>query len=107
LTLGYCTVFYSAHHQKIKTGIKIIKHLMYYVYLIKSIKFPQIMYVGYTTDLEQRLATHNSGGAIHTNKYKPWQLIMHLTFTDQIKAKEFEQYLKSQSGRAFAKKRLW
>jgi predicted GIY-YIG superfamily endonuclease len=80
---------------------------MYYVYLIKSITFPETLYVGYTTNLEQRLETHNSGGSIHTAKYRPWQLVMYLSFAEQSKAKEFEEYLKSQSGRAFAKKRFW
>jgi hypothetical protein len=32
---------------------------------------------------------------------------MYLSFSEQSKAKEFEKYLKSQSGRAFAKKRFW
>lgn len=80
---------------------------MYYVYLIKSIDYPEIYYVGFTTHLEQRLETHNSGGSIHTAKNRPWELVMFLGFSDQRKAKEFEHYLKSQSGRAFAKKRFW
>lgn len=80
---------------------------MYYVYLIKSINFSEVYYVGYTTNLKQRLETHDSGGSIHTAKYRPWKLVMYLTFLDESKAKQFEQYLKSQSGRAFAKKRFW
>ena len=80
---------------------------MYYVYLIESIHFPEILYVGYTTNLKQRLETHNSGGSIHTEKYRPWKLVMYLGFTKQSSAKDFEKYLKSQSGRAFAKKRFW
>lgn len=80
---------------------------MYYIYLINSIQFTQTYYVGYTTDLKQRLETHNSGGSIHTAQDGPWKLVMYLAFSDQIKAQEFESYLKSQSGRAFAKKRLW
>lgn len=80
---------------------------MYYVYLIKSINSPDIFYVGYTTNLEQRIETHNSGGSVYTKLHRPWQLIMYLAFAEQTKAKEFETYLKSQSGRAFAKKRFW
>jgi putative endonuclease len=77
---------------------------MYYVYLIKSVNFPEIFYVGYTVNLKQRLETHNSGGSIHTEKHRPWELVMYVAFAEQIKAKAFEKYLKSQSGRAFAKK---
>ena len=63
---------------------------MYCVYLIKSINFPEIVYVGYTINLEQRLKTHNSGGSIHTAKYRPWQLVMYLTFFDEAKANGFD-----------------
>ncbi len=80
---------------------------MYYVYLIKSLNFPKTFYVGYTTNLKKRLETHNAGGSTHTAKYRPWELITYLGFTEQEKAKDFEEYLKSQSGRLFAKKRLW
>lgn len=80
---------------------------MFYVYLLKSLNFPETFYVGYTTNLDERLKTHNSGGSPHTAKYQPWELVMYLTFFDETKAKAFEAYLKSQSGRAFAKKRFW
>jgi putative endonuclease len=40
-------------------------------------------------------------------KFKPWKLVTSIAFTNEIKAMEFEQYLKSGSGRAFAKKHLW
>jgi len=80
---------------------------MYYVYLIKAINYPEIVYVGYSTNLKQRLETHNSGGSIHTSQYRPWKIVMYLGFAEQAKAKAFESYLKSQAGRAFAKKRFW
>ncbi|GJL50099.1 MAG: excinuclease ABC subunit C [Nitrospirales bacterium] len=80
---------------------------MKYVYLIKSTSHPQQTYIGITSDLEKRLAVHNSGGSIHTSKFKPWELITSITFSDTAKAIAFEQYLKSGSGRAFANKRLW
>ena len=79
---------------------------MYYVYLIQSINSPEINYVGYSTDLKQRFKTHNDGGSVYTSKNRPWKLVTYLGFLDQSKAKEFELYLKSQSGRAFIKKRF-
>jgi len=81
--------------------------LMYYVYLIQSIQFPDVKYVGFTKYLKQRLETHNSGGSIHTKPYRPWKLIIFLGFAEEKRAIAFEKYLKSQSGRAFAKKRFW
>ncbi len=80
---------------------------MYYVYLIQAINYPETIYVGYTTNIEERLNTHNSGGSTHTKHSRPWELIVCIAFKDMVRAKQFEKYLKSQSGRAFAKKRLW
>ena len=80
---------------------------MFYVYLIRSEAFPEQRYTGFTTDLKERLAAHNAGGSIHTTKYKPWTLVTYHAFADKRRAQEFERYLKSGSGKAFAKKRLW
>lgn len=80
---------------------------MYYVYLLKSINFKDEVYIGFTTNLTDRLKTHNSGGSTHTAKYKPWALHVYFAFNSKTQALEFETYLKSHSGRAFAKKRLW
>ncbi len=80
---------------------------MFYVYLLKSVNFPDQKYVGCTDNLKERLETHNSGGSIYTKPYRLWKLIMCSAFKNIDCAKQFEQYLKSQSGRAFAKKRFW
>ena len=74
---------------------------MWYVYIIRSINFPKQEYVGATADLKRRLPEHNAGKSAHTAKFKPY-----CAFPDKHKALEFERYLKSHSGRAFAKKRL-
>ncbi len=80
---------------------------MHYVYLIQSIPFPDQNYIGLTSDLNNRLQAHNEGRSPHTSKYKLWKLVTYLVFSDKSKAIEFESYLKSGSGRAFANKRLW
>ena len=80
---------------------------MKYVYLIQSIRFPNQRYIGVTSDLPSRLAAHNEGRSPHTSKYKPWELITYLAFSDESKGIQFESYLKCGSGRAFAQKRLW
>jgi putative endonuclease len=80
---------------------------MYHVYLIRSLKFPDQVYIGYTTDMQGRLETHNTGGSVHTARYKPWELIACLSFKEKGTALALESYLKSGSGNAFAKKRLW
>lgn len=80
---------------------------MYYVYLIESIADSARRYVGMTSDLRERLAEHNAGKSTHTAKYKPWRLVTCIAFSDRSKARSFERYLKSGSGHAFAKRRLW
>jgi predicted GIY-YIG superfamily endonuclease len=79
---------------------------MYYVYIIQSINYPGQVYVGCTEDLTKRLSNHNCGTTPHTDKHKPWKIIMYLAFENKDKAYSFEEYLKSVSGRAFRNKRL-
>ena len=78
----------------------------YYVYILKTKNEPARFYTGFTEDLQCRLKHHNSGGDPHTAKYGPWRIKTAIAFTDREQALEFERYLKSASGRAFAKKRL-
>lgn len=80
---------------------------MHYVYLLQSERFPDRRYIGVTADLKQRIPEHNAGKSSHTSKYIPWKLVMYVAFSDKQKAETFERYLKSGSGHAFAKKRLW
>ena len=80
---------------------------MHFVYLIQSIPFPDQKYIGLTSNLNNRIQAHNDGRSPHTSKFKPWKLVTYLVFTEKSKATAFESYLKSGSGRAFAKKRLW
>ena len=79
---------------------------MWYVYILRSIASPEQEYTGATTDLKRRLADHNAGKSAHTAKFRPWQLVWNSAFPEKQKALDFERYLKSHSGRAFAKKRL-
>ncbi len=79
---------------------------MYYVYIIHSINDPDQIYFGHTNDLKKRLSNHNAGTTSHTDKYRPWELVMYLAFKSERQAIDFEKYLKSHSGRAFAKKRF-
>ena len=77
---------------------------MHYVYLIESKRFPGKYYTGQTADLKQRLTDHNRGGSVHTADYRPWQIISYTAFQNKTTALNFEAYLKTGSGRAFAKK---
>jgi predicted GIY-YIG superfamily endonuclease len=77
-----------------------------YVYILQSMAQGEHYYVGLADDLRDRLRRHNEGEVAHTAKFRPWRIKTAIAFTDRERAAAFEQYLKSSSGRAFAKKRL-
>jgi putative endonuclease len=79
----------------------------YYVYLIRSTKLPAQTYIGFTEDLQQRIADQNGGASVHTAPFRPWRLVSAHAFMDVKRAREFEKYLKSGSGRASANLHLW
>jgi len=49
---------------------------------------------------------HNAAEVPHTSKYRPWRQRTYTAFDGEQRALDFEKYLKSVSGRAFAKKRF-
>jgi len=77
---------------------------MKYVYMLQSIEAPDNFYVGAAVDLKQRLRQHNAGESVHTRKFKPWRVEGYIAFSDHAKPDRFERYLKTGSGRAFAKR---
>ncbi len=79
---------------------------MNYVYLIRGTSEPTKIYTSATADLQQRTADHDSGKSAHTSKFVPSEIACYLGFPGKQRAYEFEKYLKSHSGRAFARKRL-
>ena len=77
---------------------------MKYVYVLQSLRDTEHYYVGATSDLRARLKRHNAGEIAHTAKYLPWSLKTYIAFADEQRAFAFERYLKSGSGRVFAKR---
>lgn len=81
--------------------------MYHYVYILKSINYPDQLYVGRTKNLKQRLEDHNGGESLHTAKYRPWHVEMYFAFSKASTAIAFEQYLKSGSGREFTKRHFF
>ena len=75
-----------------------------FVYIIRSVHDPARYYAGLTSNVTQRLEIHNSGGSQHTRQNRPWRLVVSLEFATESSAAAFEKYLKTGSGRAFAKR---
>ena len=74
------------------------------VYVLRSSNDPDRHYTGITSDLKRRLAEHNRDSSHHTAKHRPWHPIAAIWLPDPAKARAFERYLKTGSGRAFAKR---
>jgi putative endonuclease len=58
---------------------------MWYVYIIRSINFPDQEYTGASEEPKQRLADHNAGRSTHAAKFKPWKLVWYCAFPDNTK----------------------
>ncbi|MBU3665504.1 MAG: GIY-YIG nuclease family protein [Chthoniobacterales bacterium] len=78
--------------------------MFHYTYILVSESAPDRHYVGTTSDLNARLAAHNSGKASHTSKFSPWRVETAVAFRSKEKAAAFERYLKSGSGREFSRR---
>lgn len=75
-----------------------------FVYFLRSESDPSCHYVGVTSDIARRLEWHNFGPDGQTRKHRPWKVIFVIEFAKEATALRFERYLKSGSGRAFAKR---
>ena len=78
----------------------------FYVYILQSTTHLDHFYVGFTTDISERIKYHNGGHVPATKPYCPWRIKTCIAFSDEAQARAFEKYLKTQSGRAFSRKRL-
>jgi putative endonuclease len=74
------------------------------VYILRSVTDSIRPYIGLTSDVRARLDDHNAGRCRHTARYRPWELNVTIELRDEQRAVAFERYLKSGSGRAFAKR---
>ena len=75
-----------------------------FVYVLRSLSHPTRRYVGLTADPANRIAAHNAGLSYFTSRHRPWTLSVCIEFSDERRAVAFERYLKSPSGRAFARR---
>jgi len=77
---------------------------MWYVYFLRLNN--NDIYVGSTNDLRRRVKSHHNGQVISTRMYRPISLQSYVAVQNENSARRLEQYFKSGSGRAFARKRL-
>jgi putative endonuclease len=72
------------------------------VYVLYSDKF-QKHYVGFTSDITERLLSHNKLGNDWTKSYRPWRVICVKEFEFKAEAIRYEKWLKTGAGRDFIK----
>lgn len=78
--------------------------MLHYVYILKC--SDNIVYVGCTNDLKDRIFRHNKGYNNYTKSRLPVKLIFYCCLPNKYFAYNFEKYLKTGSGRAFIFKHL-
>jgi putative endonuclease len=74
------------------------------VYILRTVADPPRYYVGLTADLDRRLTDHNAGASPHTAQHRPWRSLVSIEFDAEAPAAQFERYLKTGSGREFARR---
>ena len=80
---------------------------MYYVVYIIENMTNKSWYIGFTTDLKQRIKDHNNKKSPYTKKLKgEWKLIYAELYLSKKDALGREKFLKSGSGRRLIKKQI-
>ena len=79
--------------------------MKYFVYILQSKKDKQF-YVGYTTNLKNRIEQHNSGKVKSTKFRRPLKLVYFETGFNIYDALYREKYLKTSYGKRYIKNRL-
>ncbi|HNR16336.1 MAG TPA: GIY-YIG nuclease family protein [Chitinophagaceae bacterium] len=72
----------------------------FFVYILFSEKHNK-HYTGFTSNLPERLLSHNKLGKDWTARYRPWKLIYSEQFDSKTAAMAKEKWLKSGIGRDF------
>jgi len=79
---------------------------MYTVYVLHSKKFDKI-YIGYSSDIESRINSHNNLATKGwTVKYRPWGIVYTEAYELKSEAMQRERELKSHRGRNYIRKMI-
>jgi predicted GIY-YIG superfamily endonuclease len=79
---------------------------MYYIYVLEC-RQNRSWYIGYTADLQRRVADHQLGKGCRTTAMKKnWKLVYYEAYINKSDALGREKFLKGGSGRVYLKKQL-
>jgi predicted GIY-YIG superfamily endonuclease len=76
----------------------------WYVYVLVCDGDNERHYTGVTQKLTDRVKEHNRGKCSATAAFRPWTVQTAIAFNKKGKARSFERYLKTGSGREFARR---
>jgi putative endonuclease len=79
--------------------------MLFYTYVLRSLK-DQDLYIGWTDDLDNRVAHHNQGLVQSTASRYPFELMYYEACLNKKKAIAREKYFKTGFGRRFLKDRI-
>lgn len=68
---------------------------MGYFYVLQSLKNPEWLYKGSTTDLRRRMAQHSNGEVDATRPYLPLRLVYYEAYISEKAARERESLVKN------------
>jgi len=72
---------------------------MYFVYVLQSLT-DNSFYIGYTSNIEDRLWEHNEGRTRYTKRKRPWNLMYKEDYQTRAEAIKREKYLKKLKNKA-------
>jgi putative endonuclease len=67
---------------------------MHYIYILKSKRYSDKIYIGYTNNVVRRLQEHNLGKSFTTKRYMPWKIVYLEDYAYENDAKEREKQIK-------------
>jgi len=82
--------------------------MVYYVYILQNI-VTRMLYIGFTTNLRERVLRHQKGKSLFTQRNKKggrWKLIYFEGYPNRKDAESREKFLKGGSGRNYLKRQL-
>ncbi len=79
---------------------------MYYVYILRSLKYNQF-YTGYTNNLKRRIEEHENGTVNSTKHKRPFKLVYYEASLNKKDAIKREKYLKTSYGKRYIKNRIF
>ena len=75
---------------------------MFYIYILQNSSGR--FYIGYTSNLEERIKRHQQGRSPYTKNRGPWKLVYSESYPTKTQAAAREKFIKSKKSSVFIKK---